>query len=99
MARDTERTYLVWHVGVDGWINDVLECCFGKNLIGLYLEQAINSVNVVDGNFECNGVGIVANSGSMVRLEGNDFESHGGPAIIVNEVSALTVRSNYFVST
>ena len=25
------------------------------------------------------GVGILANSGSMVRLEGNEFESCGGP--------------------
>lgn len=63
-----------------------------------YLDNAVNSVNCVDGNFEGNyGVGIVVNSGAMVRLEGNEFESQGGPGIIVNSVSALTVRSNYFV--
>ena len=35
-----------------GWINDVLECYFTGNLIGLYMVNAVNSVNVVDGNFE-----------------------------------------------
>lgn len=80
-----------------GWINDVLECYFTGNLIGLYMVNAVNSVNVVDGNFEGNyGVGIIVNGGSMVRLEGNEFESQGGPGIIANHISALTVRSNYF---
>ena len=80
-----------------GWINDVLECYFTENLIGLYMVNAVNSVNVVDGNFEGNyGVGIIVNGGSMVRLEGNEFESCGGPGIIANQISALTVRSNYF---
>jgi hypothetical protein len=37
-----------------GWINDVLECYFTGNLIGVYLDNAVNSVNVVDGNFEGN---------------------------------------------
>eukprot|EP01044_Picomonas_judraskeda_P006450 COSAG03_NODE_643_length_6532_cov_3.761387_2_plen_630_part_00 len=80
-----------------GWINDVLECYFTGNLVGLYLDNAVNSVNVVDGNFEDNyGVGIIVNSGAMVRLEGNEFESMGGPGIIANAISALTIRSNYF---
>ena len=80
-----------------GWINDVLECYFTGNLIGLYLDNAVNSVNCIDGNFEGNyGVGIIVNSGAMVRLEGNEFESQGGPGIIANGISALTVRSNYF---
>ena len=77
-------------------------CCTGTFcmhiVLGRYLDNAVNSVNCVDGNFEGNyGVGIVVNSGAMVRLEGNEFESQGGPGIIVNSVSALTVRSNYFV--
>ena len=29
-----------------GWINEVFECYFTENLIGLYLNNAINSVNV-----------------------------------------------------
>lgn len=37
-----------------GWINDVLECYFTKSLIGLFLVNAVNSVNVVDCNFEDN---------------------------------------------
>ena len=41
-------------------------------------------------------MGIIVNGGSMVRLEGNEFESCGGPGIIANGISALTVRSNYF---
>ena len=80
-----------------GWINEVFECYFTENLIGLYLDDAINSVNVVDCNFEENyGVGLLVNSGEMVRAEGNEFESQGGPGIIANKVGALTVRSNYF---
>ena len=80
-----------------GWINEVTQCFFKGNLIGLYLDNAINSVNVLDCNFESNfGVGIIVNSGAMVRVEGSEFESQGGPAMIVNSVRALTVRSNYF---
>ena len=67
------------------------------DLFSLYLDNAVNSVNVVDGNFEGNyGVGIIVNSGAMVRLEGNEFESMGGPGIISNAISALTIRSNNF---
>ena len=71
-----------------GWINEVFECYFTENLIGLYLDDAINSVNVVDCNFEENyGVGLPVFSGEMVRAEGNEFESQGGPGIIANKVS------------
>merc|ERR1711924_412229 len=80
-----------------GWINDVFESYFTGNLIGLYLHEAINSINVVDCNFEGNhAIGVIVNSGAMVRLEGNEFELHGGPAIVANTIRALTVRSNYF---
>jgi hypothetical protein len=75
-----------------GWINDVLECYFEYNLIGLYLDNAVNSVNVLDSNFEENyGVGLIVNSGEMVRIEGNEFESQGGPGIIANKIGALTL--------
>ena len=37
-----------------GWINEVFECYFTGNLIGVFLDVAINSVNVVDSNFENN---------------------------------------------
>ena len=75
-----------------GWINDVLECYFEYNLIGLYLDNAVNSVNVLDSNFEENyGVGLIVNSGEMVRIEGNEFESQGGPGIIANMIGALTL--------
>jgi hypothetical protein len=80
-----------------GWINSINGCYFVKNLIGLHLDNAVNSVSCVDGNFETNfGAGVIVNSGAAVRLEGNDFESMGGPAIIANGISALSVRSNYF---
>lgn len=32
----------------------------------------------------------------MVRIEGNTIENMGGPAIIANQINALTVRANYF---
>ena len=32
----------------------------------------------------------------MVRIEGNEFESQGGPGIVANSIRALTLRSNYF---
>jgi hypothetical protein len=80
-----------------GWINEITQCYFKHNLIGLYLDNAINSVNVLDCNFESNfGVGVLVNSGASVRVEGSEFESQGGPAMIVNNVRALAVRSNYF---
>jgi hypothetical protein len=69
-----------------GWINDVLECYFTGNLIGLYLDNAVNSVNVVDGNFEDNsGVGIIVNSGAMVRLEGNEFGTQRQQQLVVEK--------------
>ena len=37
-----------------GWINEIFECYFTGNLIGVFLDVAINSVNVVDSNFENN---------------------------------------------
>ena len=35
-------------------------------------------------------------TGEAVRIEGNEFESMGGPAIFANAVGALAIRSNYF---
>ena len=71
------------------------ECYFKGNLVGLHLDSAINSVNVVDCNFENNrGLGVIVNSGAMVRIEGSEFESQGGPAILAQNVRGLTLRSN-----
>ena len=89
---------------MNGWINEIFECHFKDNLVGLHLgdnllsrDTSVNSVNVIDGNFERNyGVGLIVNSGVMVRIEGNCFEAQGGPAIIASNVGALTLRSNYF---
>ena len=91
-------TLLATHTG----INDILECYFTGNLIGLLLltiganeaqDSAINSVNVVDCNYEGNtGVGIIVSGGAMVRIEGNEFESQGGPGIVANSIRALTLR-------
>ena len=76
-------------------INDILECYFTGSLVGLLLLDAINSVNVVDGNFESNkGVGIIVSGGAMVRIEGNEFESQGGPGIVANNIRALTLRES-----
>ena len=37
-----------------GWINDVFQCDFaGRSLVGLYLDYAVNAVNVVRGARPC----------------------------------------------
>jgi hypothetical protein len=85
-----------------GWINEVLQCSFTgshrvQGLVGLWLDFAANSINVLDSMFEGRlGVGVIANEGSVVRIEGNTVENMGGPAIVANQISSLTIRSNYF---
>jgi hypothetical protein len=48
--------------------------------------------NILEGN---RGIGMLVNSGAVVRIEGNTFESTGGPAIVANAIEVLTIRSNY----
>ena len=83
-----------------GWINDILQCRFdGRSLVGLYLDLAVNAINVVDSQFEANGelgIGVIINGGAMVRLSGNCIEGMAGPGIIANQVDALTIQANYF---
>jgi hypothetical protein len=74
-----------------GWINDVVECDFvGRTMVGLYLDFGVNSINVLNSQWEPTkgemGVGIVVNTGSMVRIEGNTLEGLAGPSIIANQV-------------
>ena len=55
----------------------------------------MNSINVIDSYFEGKLlVGIVATTGSVVRIEGNTIENMGGPAVIANQIGALTVRAS-----
>ena len=63
-----------------GWTNQFIECEFHRNgLVALYLNAAVNSVNVLDSTFESNrGIGILINYGASVRVEGNTLESQGG---------------------
>ena len=43
----------------------------GRSLVGLYLDYAVNSINVLDCSFEGKlGLGLVVNTGSVVRVEG-----------------------------
>ena len=66
-------------------------------MANLYLDRACNAVNVLNNNFAASlGVGIVANYGEAVRIEGNCFQSLGGPAIYANQIGALSIKSNYF---
>lgn len=69
-------------------------------MVGLYLDFAVNSINIANSQWESEtaemGVGIVVNTGSMVRIEGNTFEKLAGPAIVANQINALTIRENYF---
>ena len=58
--------------------------------------SAVNSINVIDSYFEGKLlVGIVATTGSVVRIEGNTIENMGGPAVIANQIGALTVRATH----
>ena len=49
MARRVAGLYIGY-----GWINDVFQCDFaGRSLVGLYLDYAVNAVNVVRGARPC----------------------------------------------
>ena len=74
-----------------GWMNDFAECSFvGNVLIGLYLSNNANAINILQNNFEANGgIGILLNGGAMVLAEGNTIEGCGGPAFVVNGIRAL----------
>jgi hypothetical protein len=70
-------------------------------MVGVYVDFAANAINIIDSQlFEAAkgelGVGIIVNAGSMVRIEGNTIEEVAGPGAIANQVSALSVRENYF---
>jgi hypothetical protein len=84
--------YIGW-----GWINTVSGCwAKGNDLAALYFDWAVNSIDVVNSNFEGNhGIGIIANDGYAMRVEGCCFESTGGPAMLANRMSGLTYRANY----
>ena len=84
--------YIGW-----GWINTVSGCwASGNDLAGLYFDWAVNSIDVIDTNLENNhGIGIIANDGYAMRVEGCCFESMGGPAMVANRMSGLTYRANY----
>ena len=71
-----------------GWIHTIEDCAFKNNaVVNLYLDRAINSVNVLNNNFASSaGVGIVANGGEALRIVGNCFQSLGGPAIYANQM-------------
>jgi hypothetical protein len=63
----------------------------------LYLDRAVNAVNVLDNNFAAAaGVGIIANEGEVLRIVGNCFQSLGGPAIYANQIGALTISGSYY---
>jgi hypothetical protein len=81
-----------------GWIHNIEGCAFKGNAVAnLYLDRACNAVNVLNNNFAASlGVGIIANYGEAVRIEGNCFQSLGGPAIYANQMGALAIKSNYF---
>jgi hypothetical protein len=84
--------YIGW-----GWINTVSGCwARGNGLVAMWFDWAANSIDVIDSNFEGNhGIGIIANDGYSMRVEGCCFESMGGPAMVANRMSALTYRANY----
>jgi hypothetical protein len=60
-----------------GWIHTIEDCAFKNNAVAnLYLDRAINAVNVLNNNFAASaGVGIIANGGEALRIVGNCFQS------------------------
>ena len=60
-----------------GWINTVSQCVIsGNGLVGLHLANAVNAINVVNNVLEGNrNIGIVVNSGTVVREYSNDAPS------------------------
>ena len=81
-----------------GWIHTIEDCAFKNNAVAnLYLDRAINAVNVLNNNFAASaGVGIIANGGEALRIVGNCFQSLGGPAIYANQMGALTISGSYY---
>ena len=71
-----------------------LGCAGGGNDVGVLATAAINSLVVLNSQFEGDHVGIAVNDGSNVRLEGNVIEGMGGAAIIVNSVAGVVVSAN-----
>jgi len=62
----------------------------GNVLVGLYLSNNANSINILQNHFEFNaGIGVLLNGGAMVLAEGNTIEGCGGPAFVVNGIRAL----------
>lgn len=83
-----------------GWVNTFDGCLFKYNKrFGLWAYFGVNMVNILNSNFASNGAsGIFVDQGKLVRIEGNTLEGHGGPAIIANAMSSLSVRANFFES-
>ena len=80
-----------------GWIHTIQDCAFKNNAVAnLYLDKDANAVNVLDNNFVGGSIGIIANYGEVLRIVGNCFQDHGGPAIYANQMGALTISSSYY---
>ena len=62
-----------------GWINTIEgNIISGNGLVGLHLHEGTNGVNILNNILEGNrGIGLLVNSGAVVRIEGNTFESTG----------------------
>ena len=80
-----------WELHIE---DSYLGCAGGGNDVGVLATAAINSLVVLNSQFEGDHVGIAVNDGSNVRLEGNVIEGMGGAAIIVNSVAGVVVSAN-----
>ena len=75
------------------------ECCIGSNpganLIGLHATSDVNNLDVINSFFHGSHqfAGIVISGGMQVNIQGNVIEGLGGPAIVVNDVTALTIQA------
>jgi hypothetical protein len=63
-----------------GWINDVVDCDVHGNIVaGLICDNQANALNVIDSNFDENGIAVLVNFGALVRIEGNTMEAQTAP--------------------
>ena len=73
-----------------------MDCDVHGNVVaGIIADSQANSINIIDSNFDENGIAVLVNFGAQVRIEGNCMESNTAPAIVASNIAALTIRDNY----
>jgi hypothetical protein len=83
----------------NSFCDQVQNCRFNSNGVGVEFKGAVNNVDIVDNWFEGgDGIGIQVTDGAQVLIQGNVIEGESGPGIVTSAVRGLDIRSNYFES-